>query len=78
MITTIMLNYVALYFMEYIFKSVFSDQGLPKTLAMPKASHLMDVGTAHARASSSRSPSASSCGTSSSARALASRSAPWA
>lgn len=48
MITTIMLNYVALYFMEYIFKNVFSDQGLPKTLAMPKASHLMDVGTAHA------------------------------
>ena len=48
MITTIMLNYVALYFMEYIFKNVFSDQGLPKTLAMPKASHLVDVGTAHA------------------------------
>ena len=48
MITTIMLNYVALYFMEYIFKNVFSDQGLPKTLAMPKASHLVDVGAAHA------------------------------
>ena len=47
MITTIMLNYIAMYFMEYIFKNVFSDQGLPKTLAMPKSTHLMDVGTAH-------------------------------
>ena len=47
MITTIMLNYVALYFMEYIFKNVFSDQGLPKTLAMPKSTHLIDVGSAH-------------------------------
>lgn len=48
MITTIMLNYIAMYFMEYIFKNVFSDQGLPKTLAMPKSTHLMDVGSAHA------------------------------
>ena len=47
LITTIMLNYVALYFMEYIFKNVFSDQGLPKTLAMPKSTHLIDVGSAH-------------------------------
>ena len=47
MITTIMLNYIAMYFMEYIFKNVFSDQGLPKTLAMPKSTHLMDVGSAH-------------------------------
>ena len=48
MITTIMLNYIAMYFMEYIFKNVFSDQGLPKTLAMPKATHLADIGPAHA------------------------------
>ena len=47
LITTIMLNYIAMYFMEYIFKNVFSDQGLPKTLAMPKSTHLMDVGSAH-------------------------------
>ncbi len=47
LITTIMLNYVAMYFMEYIFKNVFSDQGLPKTLAMPKSTHLIDVGSAH-------------------------------
>ena len=47
MITSIMLNYIAMYFMEYIFKNVFSDQGLPKTLAMPKSTHLMDVGSAH-------------------------------
>ncbi len=48
MITTIMLNYIALYFMEYLYKNVFSDQGLPQTAAMPKASHLIDVGVAHA------------------------------
>lgn len=47
LITTIMLNYIAMYFMEYIFKNVFSDQGLPKTLAMPKSTHLIDVGSAH-------------------------------
>ncbi len=48
MITTIMLNYIALYFMEYLYKNVFSDQGLPQTAAMPKAAHLIDVGVAHA------------------------------
>ncbi len=48
MITTIMLNYIALYFMEYLYKNVFSDQGLPQTAAMPKSSHLVDVGVAHA------------------------------
>ncbi len=48
MITTIMFNYIAMYFMEYIFKNVFSDQGLPKTLAMPKGTHLADIGPAHA------------------------------
>ncbi len=48
MITTIMLNYIALYFMEYLYKNVFSDQGLPQTAAMPKAAHLVDVGVAHA------------------------------
>ncbi|MGI6229747.1 MAG: ABC transporter permease [Tractidigestivibacter sp.] len=42
MITTIMLNYVAMYFMEYIYKNVFSDQGLPKTYAMPQSSRLPD------------------------------------
>ena len=78
MITTIMLNYVALYFMEYIFKNVFSDQGLPKTLAMPKASHLVDVGAAHCGRHHRDRRSASSCGTSSSVRASASRFAPWA
>lgn len=42
MITTIMLNYIAMYFMEYIYKNVFSDQGLPKTYAMPQSSRLPD------------------------------------
>ena len=48
MITTIMLNYIALYFMEFLYKNVFSDQGLPQTAAMPKSSHLADLGNVHA------------------------------
>ena len=47
MITTIMFNYIALYFMEFLYKNVYSDQGLPQTPAMPKSSHLVDVGPAH-------------------------------
>ncbi len=47
MITTIMLNYVALYFMEYIYKNAFSDNGLPKTLAIPNSSRLPDVAGVH-------------------------------
>lgn len=47
MITTIMLNYVAMYFMEYVFKNMFSDQGLPKTYAMPRSSRLPDFMGAH-------------------------------
>ena len=48
MITTIMFNYIALYFMEFLYKNVYADQGLPQTPAMPKSSHLVDVGLAHA------------------------------
>ena len=47
MITTIMFNYIALYFMEFLYKNVYSDQGLPQTPAMPKSAHLMDIGPAH-------------------------------
>lgn len=47
MITTIMLNYVALYFMEHIFKNVFSDQGLPKTVALPAGVRLPKLLGAH-------------------------------
>ncbi len=47
MITTIMFSYIALYFMEFLYKNVYSDQGLPQTPAMPKSSHLVDVGPAH-------------------------------
>ncbi len=47
MITTIMFNYIALYFMEFLYKNVYSDQGLPQTPAMPKSAHLVDVGPAH-------------------------------
>ena len=47
MITTIMLNYVALYLMEYVFKNVFSDQGLPKTVAIPQSGRLPSVAGAH-------------------------------
>ncbi len=47
MITTIMFNYIALYFMEFLYKNVYSDQGLPQTPAMPKSAHLIDVGPAH-------------------------------
>ncbi len=43
MITTIMLNYVAMYFMEYIFKNAYSDQGLPKTIAIPQSARLPQV-----------------------------------
>lgn len=48
MITTIMLNYVAMYFMEYIYKNAYSDQGLPKTIAIPQSSRLPDVAGMHA------------------------------
>ena len=47
MITTIMFNYIALYFMEFLYKNVYSDQGLPQTPAMPKSAHLLDIGPAH-------------------------------
>ncbi len=47
MITTIMFNYIALYFMEFLYKNVYSDEGLPQTPAMPKSAHLVDVGVAH-------------------------------
>ncbi len=43
MITTIMLNYVAMYFMEFVYKNLFSDQGLPKTTAIPSDGRLPDV-----------------------------------
>ena len=43
MITTIMLNYVAMYFMEYIYKNVYSDNGLPKTIAIPQSARLPEV-----------------------------------
>ena len=48
MITTIMFNYIALYFMEFLYKNVYSDEGLPQTPAMPKSAHLIDIGPAHA------------------------------
>lgn len=48
MITTIMLNYVAMYFMEHIFKNVHSDNGLPKTVAIPHSARLPEVLGAHA------------------------------
>ncbi|WP_321972164.1 ABC transporter permease [Paratractidigestivibacter sp.] len=48
MITTIMFNYIALYFMEFLYKNVYSDEGLPQTPAMPKSAHLVDIGPAHA------------------------------
>ena len=47
MITTIMLNYIALYFMEYVYKMMYSDQGLPKTVAMPKSARLADLAGTH-------------------------------
>jgi simple sugar transport system permease protein len=47
MITTIMLNYVALYFMEYIYKDAFSDQGLPKTIAIPQDARLPELLSTH-------------------------------
>ncbi|SEH44478.1 MULTISPECIES: ABC transporter permease [Atopobiaceae] len=47
MITTIMLNYVALYFMEYVFKNLYSDSGLPKTLAIPQSARLPQIANAH-------------------------------
>lgn len=47
MITTIMLNYVAMYFMEYIFKNVYSDKGLPKTIAVPAGGRLPDIAGIH-------------------------------
>ena len=43
MITTIMLNYVAMYFMEYIYKNVYSDNGPPKTIAIPQSARLPEV-----------------------------------
>ncbi|MCI6548925.1 MAG: ABC transporter permease [Coriobacteriaceae bacterium] len=43
MITTIMLNYVAMYFMEYIYKNAYTDNGLPKTIATPQSSRLPEV-----------------------------------
>ncbi len=47
MITTIMLNYIAMYLMEYIFKNSFSDQGLPKTVAIPQPARLPEVLSTH-------------------------------
>ncbi|MEE8673626.1 ABC transporter permease [Tractidigestivibacter scatoligenes] len=47
MITTIMLNYVAMYFMEYIYKNVYSDNGLPKTIAIPQSARLPKVFGTH-------------------------------
>lgn len=47
MITTIMLNYVALYFMEYIFKNLYSDNSLPKTLAVPRSARLPELMGVH-------------------------------
>ena len=47
MITTIMLNYVAMYFMEYIYKNVYSDNGLPKTIAIPQSARLPEVFGTH-------------------------------
>ncbi|WP_077598366.1 ABC transporter permease [Olsenella urininfantis] len=48
MITTIMLNYIAMYFMEHVFKNLYSDNGLPKTLALPNAARLASLGDMHA------------------------------
>lgn len=47
MITTIMLNYVAMYFMEHIYKNVYSDNGLPKTVAVPQGARLHEVAGTH-------------------------------
>ncbi len=47
MITTIMLNYVALYLMEFVFKNLYSDKGLPKTIAIPTGARLPDVAGIH-------------------------------
>lgn len=47
MITTIMFNYIAMYLMEFVFKNVFSDQGLPKTIAIPKGGRLPELLGAH-------------------------------
>ena len=47
MITTIMLNYVAMYFMEYIYKNVYSDNGLPKTIAIPQSARLAEAFGTH-------------------------------
>ncbi|OFK24070.1 ABC transporter permease [Olsenella sp. HMSC062G07] len=43
MITTIMFNYIAMYFMEFVFKNLYSDNGLPKTVAVPDSSRLPGV-----------------------------------
>lgn len=48
MITTIMFNYIAMYLMEFVYKNLFSDQGLPKTVAIPSDGRLPDVLGAHA------------------------------
>lgn len=42
-----MLNYVAMYFMEYIYKNVYSDNGLPKTIAIPQSARLPEVFGTH-------------------------------
>lgn len=47
MITTIMFNYIAMYFMEFVYKNLFSDQGLPQTPAIDKSSRLPDIMTFH-------------------------------
>lgn len=47
MITTIMLNYVALYLMEFVFKNLYSDKGLPKTIAIPAGARLPDIAGVH-------------------------------
>ena len=47
MITTIMFNYIAQYFMEFVYKNVFSDNGLPKTVAVPKSARLPEIAGTH-------------------------------
>lgn len=47
MITTIMFNYIAMYFMEFVYKNLFSDQGLPQTPAIDKSSRLPDFLSFH-------------------------------
>lgn len=47
MITTIMFNYIAMYFMEFVYKNLYSDQGLPQTPAIPDSSRLPDIMTFH-------------------------------